>query len=104
MIRLGYTDTQVWKEQQCFADRKLAGDGVLEFEKAFISRMKLIGIPMYAKIIGRDFLEIVHSTLGLDLPSRKCWEMIGLIGEGVSMSRSIPVEWGVHEPSIWYVK
>lgn len=131
MVRQEYFETQKWKDQQLRADRKGAHMDILDFERKFISKMKANGIPMFAPCVMRSRVEqqilydrgfskakagksphqhgmavdIVHSTMAWDLPSRKCWELIGMMGKEVAASAGIKVEWGgdwkFYDPAHW---
>jgi len=126
-----FLKTDKYREQQFRADRKGAHVDILDFERLFIRRMRLLGIPMFATEVMRtltrqelliaqgkskirdarngrhvkgEAVDIIHGVHGWDM-TNKAWNMIGHIGEEVAKQAGIKVSWGGHwafyDPAHW---
>lgn len=115
-----FLNSDKWQAQQWRANREGAHPKILEFEDAFIKRMKALGVPMYAHCVVRTFedqqaafvrgvskdspsdgmwphrfaaVDIIHSVQQWGMPE-KSWDLIGHIGFEVAKARGIAMVWG----------
>jgi len=107
------------------ARREGAHPDILAFERAFIRRMRKLGVPVFAHSVVRTHAEqrvihlrgtgvapgesahnhgkavdLVHGLRAWDMP-RPCWLLFGHIGKEVAQSLGIKVRWGGDFKSRW---
>lgn len=126
-----YLKSALYEEQQWRAVRENAHLLILEFENAFVKRLREMGMPFFAHCVvrtpkeqARAFLagnskihptepyphqhcavDIIHSKYGWELTVDQ-WAVIGHIGKEVAHMRGIAVEWGgdwrsLYDPAHW---
>lgn len=121
-----YLRSEVYQEQQWRAVREGAHPLILKFEKAFIKRLREIGIPMFPHCIvrtpevqARAYMEkrskahpaegyphqrcavdVIHSKYGWEM-SVDQWAVIGHIGKEVAHMLGIAMEWGGDWPTLY---
>lgn len=131
MVSQEFFGTQQWRNQKGRADRSYIHSEIEEFTRKFIAKLKANGMPFYAHCIFRSpdkqhdlfekgytkaqagfsphqysmAVDIVHSQFHWELPSRKCWELIGYMGQEVAYSAGIDIVWGGNwkfwDPAHW---
>lgn len=106
-------------DQQARADRNGADPRILEFEKKLVSRLKKMGVPVFAHCVYRSdeeqnslfvrghskakagqsphqygmAVDIIHGTKGWEL-TRKQWEIIAHVGDEIARSIGVHIRWG----------
>lgn len=127
----GYCDTRKWQEQQWRANREGCDPRILEFEKAFIAKMRSLEVPMFCVIAMRTVeeqqklfddgfsrdrpddglwphmgyaVDIIHSQYGYEL-SKDQWRIVSHIGKEVAQLRGLHVvhgaDWKFYDPAHW---
>ena len=119
-----------YRSQQHRAVRLGADPDLLAFERAFVKRMRRLGVPMFSECVVRDqatqarlyvvghsratfgksphnfgmAADVVHGTRGRDL-SRAAWDIIGHVGKECAYQVGVPMVWGgdwkVFDPAHW---
>lgn len=119
-----------YRDQQARADRRGAHPDIIAFERAFVRRMKKLGVPVFAHNMvrnhaqqGRLFVQgvskarpgesphnhgkavdIVHGIRAWEIP-RPCWDLFGHIGHEVAKQLGVKVQWGgtwkFYDPAHW---
>lgn len=119
LVNAPFLHTRSYEQQQWRADRFGAHLLIVEFEKAFVKRLKEVGIPAYCHTMVRSKLaqaaaakggfshfdgtapyvhqhcavDIVHSQYQWDM-ERSHWLIFGHIGKEVARMRGIDIIWG----------
>lgn len=119
MIDREYLLHPTYEHQQWRANRNGAHLLIIEFEKALVKHMRILGVPVFAhcvvrtateqarlfnsgmsRISGRDeyphqhcAVDIIHSKFGWNLTPEQ-WKMLGHIGKEVALKRGIAITWG----------
>lgn len=122
-----------WQDQQWRAVREGAYPPLIEFERKFIKRMRVLGVPMFAHNMVRTAeqqnklladgvsragagrsphnfglaVDIVHSVRAWDLKPKE-WALSGHVGKEVARACGLQVEWGgdwnFYDPAHWEVE
>lgn len=126
-----YLKTARYGEQQHRANRRLAQDQILVFEKRLVKEMAKLGVPMFAHEIYRTkerqkalfdakrtklldgahmrgaAVDIIHSIKGWEL-TRQQWSLIGHVGKEIAKRLGIHLVWGgdwnFYDPAHWELK
>jgi len=121
-----------YMEQQSRANRKGANIDILDFERAFIRRMRKMHVPMFSHSIVRTEAEqdalfvqgvskargpagphvwgcavdLIHGTKAWNIPD-EAWRIIGHVGKEVAHSLGIKLVWGgdwkFYDPAHWEI-
>lgn len=121
-----------YREQHSRANRKGAQFDILDFERAFIRRMRKLGVPMFAHCIMRTpeeqdalfvqgvskargkqsahvwgcAIDLIHGTAGWEIP-RHAWAIIGHVGKEVANALGLDLtwggDWGFYDPAHWEI-
>lgn len=119
-----------YSEQQLRADRPRCHPELILWEKAFIKRLKAMGVPAFCHCAYRSdeaqqqmldagtsragpgqsphnyglAVDIIHGTLAWEL-RRKAWDIVGHVGKEVAHQRGLKLEWGgdwaFYDPAHW---
>lgn len=118
-----------YQDQQWRANRYGAHSDILDFERAFVRRMKKLGVPMFAHNMVRSLgdqqklyaegvtrtksdsphmfgcaVDIVHGVRAWDL-TRAEWSILGHIGKEVAKGLGLKLTWGgdwqFYDPAHW---
>jgi hypothetical protein len=131
MKDLAFCRSAKFADQQARANRDGAHEQIVEFEKALVKRMRVMGVPMWAHTMVRTredqagafmrgvskndgkkafphmkwAVDIVHGTRGWGL-NKKQWEIVSHLGLEIAAQRGIKIVWGgnfhsLYDPAHW---
>jgi hypothetical protein len=128
-----FCECRTHEEQHWRANRAGAHPAILEFETAFIRKMRAIQVPLFAHNMVRTAAEqtelyvrgvskakagqsphnfgcavdIIHGRKAWDM-DKKSWSIIGHIGKELAAQRGLKVEWGgdwkFYDPAHWQLE